>query len=56
MLLRGIQQGRWKSKSFLEYWRKIHSILPIFISKSFSSARAALINTSMTHFRAKYSL
>jgi hypothetical protein len=42
MLLRGIQpdivcvQGRWKSRAFLEYWRKIQFILPIFISKSFS--------------------
>ena len=60
MLLRGVQpevvcvQGRWKSKSFLEYWRKIQSILPIFISKSFSSAHLALVNSSVSIFCVKY--
>jgi hypothetical protein len=62
MLLRGIQpdivciQGRWKSKSFLEYWRTIQFILPTFISKSFSFARVSLVNSSMDRFSAKYSL
>jgi hypothetical protein len=62
MLLRGIQpdivcvQGRWKSKAFLEYWHKIQFILPIFISKSFSCARASLVNSSMVRFSAKYKL
>jgi hypothetical protein len=62
MLLRGIQpdvvcvQGRWKSNSFLAYWRKIQFILPIFVSKSFSSTRASLVNSSMIRFSAKYSL
>jgi hypothetical protein len=60
MLLRGVNpdivcmQGRWKSKAFLEYWRKIQFILPLFISNSFSSARSALVNSSMTRFAAKY--
>jgi hypothetical protein len=60
MLLRGVNpdivciQGRWKSKAFLEYWRKIQFILPLFVSNSFSSARSALVNSSMTHFAAKY--
>jgi hypothetical protein len=38
MLLRGVNpdivciQGRWKLKAFLEYWRRIQSILPLFVS------------------------
>jgi hypothetical protein len=62
MLLRGINpdivcvQGRWKSKAFLKYWRKIQSVLPLFISQSFLSARSALLNSSMSHFACKYSL
>jgi len=27
-------QGRWLSRAFLEYWRRVESILPLFISKS----------------------
>jgi hypothetical protein len=62
MLLRGINpdivcvQGRWKSKAFLEYWRKIQSILPLFISQSFLSARSALVKSSMSRFASKYLL
>jgi hypothetical protein len=64
MLLRGINpdivcvQGRWKSKAFLEYWRKIQSVLPLFISQSFlsKSARSALLKSSMSRFARKYSL
>jgi hypothetical protein len=62
MLLRGINpdivcvQGRWVSKAFLQYWRKIQSILPLFISKSFSAARISLVNSSMSCFSSKYCL
>ncbi len=44
LLLRGTHpdivatQGGWKSKAFLEYWRKIELILPLFISKSFDQS------------------
>ncbi|KAG1756158.1 hypothetical protein EDD22DRAFT_957328 [Suillus occidentalis] len=31
-------QGRWKSRAFLEYWRKIESILPLFITASFKDS------------------
>lgn len=53
LLLRGVHpdvvavQGQWKSKSFLEYWRKIEGILSLFISHSFHGARAALTTQTM---------
>ena len=62
MLLRGVNpdvvcvQGRWVLKAFLQYWRKIQSILPLFISKSFSVARVSLTNSSMSRFSSKYSV
>ena len=31
-------QGRWKSRAFLVYWRKIQKLLPLFISNSFSAS------------------
>jgi hypothetical protein len=62
LLLRGTNpdivcmQGRWKSRAFLAYWRKIQKILPLFISNSFSASRVALVNSSMSSFRSKFSL
>ena len=62
MLLCGINpdivcvQGRWKSKAFLKYWHKIQSVLPLFISQSFLSARSALLKSSLARFTSKYSL
>jgi hypothetical protein len=62
MLLRGVNpdvvcvQGRWVSKAFLQYWRKIQSILPLFISKSFSVAHVSLTSSSMSRFASKYSV
>jgi hypothetical protein len=61
LLLRGVPpdvvavQGRWKSRAFLEYWRKIESILPLFVTASFSDSRAAMINSSMDSFARRYS-
>ena len=49
-------QGRWKSRAFLEYWRKIESILPLFISSSGSSSRVSLIEDSMSSYRKKWGL
>ncbi|KAF8166248.1 DNA breaking-rejoining enzyme [Pholiota molesta] len=40
-------QGRWKSRSFLEYWRRIEGILPLFVTNSFASSRAALVADTM---------
>lgn len=56
LLLRGTPpdvvavQGRWKSRAFLEYWRRIEGILPLFITNSFHSDRAALVVQSMSVF------
>lgn len=60
LLLRGTppdvvaMQGRWKSRAFLEYWRKIDSILPMFITSSLSDSRVAVIHSSMTSFARRY--
>ncbi|KAG2354913.1 hypothetical protein BDR07DRAFT_1304755 [Suillus spraguei] len=56
LLLRGTppdvvaMQGRWKSCAFLEYWCKIDSILPMFISSSFSDMHLAMMQSSMDSF------
>jgi hypothetical protein len=60
LLLQGVApdvvatQGRWKSRAFLEYWRKIESILPTFISRSFFASRYSMIQDSMLKFRKRY--
>ncbi|KAI0086222.1 hypothetical protein BDY19DRAFT_873659, partial [Irpex rosettiformis] len=57
LLLRGTPpdivavQGGWRSRAFLEYWRKIDSILPLFISNSFDKSRLQLTKDSMDDFR-----
>ncbi|GBE88970.1 hypothetical protein SCP_1403780 [Sparassis crispa] len=62
LLLRGTHpdvvatQGSWKSRAFLEYWRKIESILPLFISQSFTFSRLQLTSSAMDSFKKKYSL
>ncbi|KAH9946883.1 DNA breaking-rejoining enzyme [Amylocystis lapponica] len=62
LLLRGTNpdivavQGGWKSRAFLEYWRKIESVLPLFISKSFDHSRLQLVTDSMSSFKKKYNL
>ena len=59
LLLRGTNpdivciQGRWKSRAFFDYWRKIQKILPLFISNSFTAARVTLVNSSMASFKSK---
>lgn len=56
LLLRGTPpdvvavQGRWKSRAFLDYWRQIEGILPLFITNSFRSDRVALVVRAMTDF------
>jgi hypothetical protein len=30
-----MKQGRWSSKAFLAYWRKVEIILPLFIGNAF---------------------
>lgn len=60
LLLRGVPpdvvaaQGSWKSQAFLGYWRKIDSILPLFITNSFDSSRVQLVQKSMDLFRRRH--
>lgn len=60
LLLRGTHpdivatQGGWKSRAFLEYWRKIESILPLFISQSFDKSRLQLVTSAMQTFQRKH--
>ena len=49
-------QGRWLSRAFLEYWRWIESILPLFISTSGFSSRFDAISKAMDHYRRKHHL
>ncbi|KAJ7145141.1 DNA breaking-rejoining enzyme [Mycena crocata] len=62
LLLRGVhpdvvaQQGRWSSHSFLLYWRKIQSILPLFINREFAANRVAQASKGMGEFIKKYGL
>lgn len=61
LLLRGTApdivqiQGSWRSRAFLEYWRKIDSILPLFISNTFDQSRLKLIRDSLDNFQKRYS-
>ncbi|KAI0054979.1 hypothetical protein BV25DRAFT_1816260 [Artomyces pyxidatus] len=62
LLLRGMPpdvvalQGCWRSDAFLLYWRKIESILPMFISRSFYSSSSASVRTAMDSFASRYRL
>ncbi|KAG0705616.1 DNA breaking-rejoining enzyme [Suillus ampliporus] len=61
LLLRGIPsdivatQGCWKSRAFLDYWREIETILPLFITSSFTDARMALVKSSMDTYTRRHS-
>ncbi|KAG2050396.1 DNA breaking-rejoining enzyme, partial [Suillus hirtellus] len=48
-------QGQWKSRAFLEYWHKIESILPLFVTSSFLDSCTAMINSSMDSYTRRYS-
>lgn len=56
LLLRGVPpdvvmvQGRWKSKAFLEYWRKLDEVLTGFISNTFNPSCIVLIRQSVDTF------
>lgn len=43
-------QGRWLSRAFLEYWRRIESILPLFISNAANSHRAHGLEATMDKY------
>ena len=40
--------GRWKSKAFIEYWRRIDEILPLFLSNSFSEPQITQLQSAMS--------
>lgn len=56
LLLQGVPsdvvatQGRWKSQAFLDYWRQINSILPLFISASADASRLPSLDSIMDNF------
>ncbi|KIK92506.1 hypothetical protein PAXRUDRAFT_147155 [Paxillus rubicundulus Ve08.2h10] len=56
LLLQGVNpdiitvQGRWSSWAFLDYWRQVESILPLFISSSININCLQNIDASMTAF------
>ncbi|KAG2359626.1 hypothetical protein BDR07DRAFT_1452269 [Suillus spraguei] len=47
-------QGCWKSCTFLEYWHKIESILPLFVTSSFTDAHISMVHSSMDLFAHHY--
>lgn len=49
-------QGHWKSRAFLEYWRRIESILPVFIVDSFLDSRAQFVSDSISIWRKRVGL
>lgn len=61
-LLRGteptiVQQlGGWKSQAFLDYWWRIKSMLPLFISKTFTTSRLQSTRSAMARFRRGHGL
>lgn len=62
LLLEGVSpdivqvQGRWKSQAFLEYWRRIESILPLFISTATNVARLFALDSVMDSFQTRHRL
>jgi hypothetical protein len=49
-------QGRWLSRAFLEYWRRVESILPLFISKAGVASRIEALSSAMDTYRRKHKL
>ena len=62
LLLRGTHPdmvaalGSWRSRAFLEYWRKIECIIPLFIAKSFDKSRSQLVADTMKDFKRRHGL
>lgn len=50
-------QGGWESRAFLDYWRRIESILPLFIAFGDSlDTRIQAIRASFDNFRTSHNL
>ncbi|KIK73064.1 hypothetical protein PAXRUDRAFT_796317, partial [Paxillus rubicundulus Ve08.2h10] len=62
LLLQGVNldiisvQGRWTSRAFLDYWRCIESILPLFISSSMNLNRLQDVDTTIRDFSKRHNL
>lgn len=62
LLLQGVHpdivstQGRWSSDAFLEYWRRIDTILPLFIASSANTERLLEIDRVMDSFARRHHL
>lgn len=60
LLLRGTHPdvvatlGGWKSRAFLDYWRQIESIIPLFVSKASDASRVLSMRASMEDFRRRH--
>ncbi|KAI0751137.1 hypothetical protein C8Q80DRAFT_1217985 [Daedaleopsis nitida] len=60
LLLRGTHPdvvatlGSWKSKAFLDYWRRIEVIIPLFISQASDLGRIQLMRQSMEDFERRH--
>ncbi|KAF9022555.1 hypothetical protein BDZ89DRAFT_956497, partial [Hymenopellis radicata] len=48
--------GRWSSLAFLIYWRKLESLLPVMITRSYSTARISEVKSSLEVFRIKHNI
>ena len=49
-------QGRWLSRAFLAYWRRIESILPLFMSSAGAGSRVDSIISAMSAYKKKHNL
>lgn len=62
LLLQGVHpdvvsmQGRWSSDAFLDYWRRIDTILPLFIASSANSQCLADLDRVMDSFARNHHL
>ncbi|KIK81678.1 hypothetical protein PAXRUDRAFT_746987 [Paxillus rubicundulus Ve08.2h10] len=56
LLLQGVNpdvitvQGQWTSQAFLDYWRRVESVLPLFISSSVNVNRLQHVDATMNAF------
>ncbi|KIJ06795.1 hypothetical protein PAXINDRAFT_91471, partial [Paxillus involutus ATCC 200175] len=62
LLLQGINpdvitvQGRWTSRAFLDYWRRVESVLPLFISSSVNINRLQHVDATMSAFVRRHNI
>jgi hypothetical protein len=49
-------QGRWTSRAFLDYWRRVESVLPLFISSSVNINRLQHVDATMSAFVRRHNI